>query len=174
MPGGKSVLPQAQPSGILTSTETQVRLTVLLKMSPLPTHDSQSIHLMQPVLAIRFSTVLVLLLFSVTQSLAADESVQPVPLAGTQPLTSGGDIASELVTAADLFLRRQLEQSKSLRARNWHRDLSSPAAYQNSIEPEPPKTSSNTRHHQQAQPVLCAKSASHNRTICPGRSRRWL
>jgi len=90
---------------------------------------------MQPVLAMRLSTVLVLLLFSVTQSLAASESVQPVPLAGTQPLTRGGDIASELVTAADLFLRRQLKQSKPLRARNWHRDLSSPAAYQDSIEP---------------------------------------
>ncbi len=104
-------------------------------MPLLPTHDLQSIHLMQPVLAIHFSTVLALLLLSVMQSLAADESVQPVPLAGTKLLTREGDIASQLVSAADLFLLRQIEQSKSLRAGHWHRDLSGSAAYQDSIEP---------------------------------------
>ena len=113
----------------------QVHLTMLLGMQPLPPHDLQSIHLMQPVLPIRLSTLFALLLLLVRQPLAADEGVQPVPLAGTKLLTREGDIASQLISAADVFLLRQIDQSKSQRARHWHRDLATPAAYQDSIEP---------------------------------------
>ena len=113
----------------------QVHLTTLLGMRPLPPHDLQSIHLMQPVLAIRLSTLFALLLLLVRQPLAAGEGVQPVPLAGTKLLTREGDIASQLISAADVFLLRQIDQSKSQRARHWHRDLATPAAYQDSIEP---------------------------------------
>ncbi len=56
-------------------------------------------------------------------------------LEGTQPLTMDGDIASQLVDGADGFLLRKLEESIERRQRHWSRDLSSPAAYSESVEP---------------------------------------
>jgi dienelactone hydrolase len=60
---------------------------------------------------------------------AADSS----PLAGTQPLTLQGDIASNLVAGVDRFLLRELEKSVEGRAKFWKRDFSSPEAYNQSI-----------------------------------------
>ncbi len=57
----------------------------------------------------------------------------PVPLAGTQPLTIGGDIASNLVAGVDKFLLRETDLSAQKRARFWHRDFSSPENYSLSI-----------------------------------------
>jgi dienelactone hydrolase len=57
------------------------------------------------------------------------------PLAGTQPLTMEGDIASQLVAGVDRFLLRKIDESVERRARNWHRDFSSAEAYEKSIEP---------------------------------------
>jgi dienelactone hydrolase len=54
-------------------------------------------------------------------------------LDGTQPLTLEGDLASQLVAGVDRFLLRELERSEALRARFWHRDYSSPAAYTASV-----------------------------------------
>src|SRR5438876_8135632 len=57
------------------------------------------------------------------------------PLAGTQPLTMEGDIASQLVAGVDRFLLRKIEESVERRARHWKRDFSSAEAYNKSIEP---------------------------------------
>lgn len=72
----------------------------------------------------------------VLTSLAAAGSLAaaPVePLPGTAPLTMDGDIASNLVAGADRFLSRKLEESTAGRARFWHRDASSPQAWEQSI-----------------------------------------
>ena len=55
------------------------------------------------------------------------------PLPGTAPLEMEGDIASNLVAGADRFLLRKLEDSTAGRAQFWHRDLSSPQAYERSL-----------------------------------------
>lgn len=56
-------------------------------------------------------------------------------LPNTQPLTIEGDIASHLVDGVDRFLLRKLDESVAKRESHWHRDFSSPEAYQKSIEP---------------------------------------
>ena len=57
------------------------------------------------------------------------------PLPGTQPLTWEGDIASRLVEGADRFLLTELQQSIQQRAAFWHRDVTSAAAYEKSVQP---------------------------------------
>src|SRR5436190_7320074 len=79
-----------------------------------------------------FATCLLLLFASFGASSNADE---PVPLAGTRPLTMEGDIASQLVDGVDKFLLRELGKSVARRAKFWKLDLSSPEAYNKSIEP---------------------------------------
>jgi hypothetical protein len=59
----------------------------------------------------------------------------PQPLAGTEPLTREGDIASQLVAGADSFLRKKLSESVDERASHWKRDFSSAEKYNTSIEP---------------------------------------
>ncbi len=56
-------------------------------------------------------------------------------LPGTEPLVMEGDIASHLVDGVDHFLLRRLAGSVDRRAGHWNRDLSSPEAYEKSIEP---------------------------------------
>ena len=56
-------------------------------------------------------------------------------LAGTGPLTLQGDIASNMVAGIDRFLVGELDASVARRAEHWNRDLSSEAAYNQSIEP---------------------------------------
>lgn len=55
------------------------------------------------------------------------------PLAGTERLTLEGDIASQLVEGVDRFLLRKLAESEQTRQRHWHRDTSSPEAYEASV-----------------------------------------
>jgi len=55
-------------------------------------------------------------------------------LAGTARLEMQGDIASQLVEGADRFLLSQIEKSVAGRARFWHRDFSSSAKYQRSLQ----------------------------------------
>jgi len=57
------------------------------------------------------------------------------PLAGTKPLTMKGDIASDLVSATHQFLLRETEKSVAGRDRYWKRDFSSPAHYDQALEP---------------------------------------
>ncbi len=58
---------------------------------------------------------------------------QGQPLAGTAPLTMGGDIASNLVAGADRFLLRKIDESVTRRGQFWHRDSSAPVAYEQSL-----------------------------------------
>ena len=56
-------------------------------------------------------------------------------LPGTEKLEWTDDIASRLVEGVDKFLLREIDLSVERRAQFWHRDLSSAAAYNTSIEP---------------------------------------
>lgn len=64
----------------------------------------------------------------------APQTVDPTPLPGTEALTMSGDIASNLVAGVDRFLLRKIDESTARRAQFWHRDFSSPAAYNLSVE----------------------------------------
>lgn len=57
-----------------------------------------------------------------------------VSLPGTEPLTTVGDIASDLVEGIDRFLLGKLAKSVERRARHWNRDFASPEKYDASIE----------------------------------------
>ena len=57
-----------------------------------------------------------------------------VTLPDAPPLVLEGDIAAQLVEGVDRFLLREIEQSVERRAQFWHRDLSSPAAYDASVK----------------------------------------
>ncbi len=61
------------------------------------------------------------------------DAADVTPLAGTQPLTIPGDLASNLVAGVDRFLLRKIDESVGKRARYWHRDFSSTAAYNESV-----------------------------------------
>ncbi len=56
------------------------------------------------------------------------------PLPNTKPLTTEGDLASQLVDGIDRFLLGELDKSVERRARHWKRDLASADAYASSIE----------------------------------------
>ena len=56
-------------------------------------------------------------------------------LTGTEPLQWEGDIAARLVEGVDAFLTRELGASVERRAAHWARDLSSAAAYAQSVAP---------------------------------------
>jgi dienelactone hydrolase len=57
------------------------------------------------------------------------------PLPGTAPLVREGDFSEQMVAGIQKFLLRETENSVAARAQLWKRDLSSPAAYANSVEP---------------------------------------
>ena len=56
-------------------------------------------------------------------------------LRGTRPLTLSGDISETMIAGVDRFLLRETEASVLARADYWRRDVSSPAAYVASVEP---------------------------------------
>jgi dienelactone hydrolase len=72
----------------------------------------------------------ILFLFSIIIS----QSAEPEKLANTLLLETPGDLASNLVAGVDRFLLKQLAASEETRARHWHRDFSSPEAYDRSVE----------------------------------------
>ncbi len=57
------------------------------------------------------------------------------PLAGTKPLTMPGDLSAQMVEGIDRFLLREIGKSIEGRKQYWQRDLSSPDAYNKSVEP---------------------------------------
>lgn len=59
----------------------------------------------------------------------------PEPLNGTKLLTMQGDLSAQMVAGIDRFLDRELERSVNERAKLWHRDLASRAAYEKSVQP---------------------------------------
>ncbi len=62
---------------------------------------------------------------------SSDCHAQPLP--GTAPLEMEGDLASNIVAGADRFLLRKIDESQAQRGQYWHRDFSSPWAYDASI-----------------------------------------
>ena len=52
------------------------------------------------------------------------QTIQAQPLENTKPLTLEGDIASQIVTGADKFLLRQLDNTITARGKYWNRDSS--------------------------------------------------
>jgi len=55
------------------------------------------------------------------------------PLAGTQPLETGGDLADQMVAGIDRFLLQALNDSIARRPRHWQRDVSSAEKYDASV-----------------------------------------
>ena len=55
-------------------------------------------------------------------------------LPGSQPLSLQGDLSAQMVAGIDKFFTRELEQSLTGREQFWHRDFSSPAAYDHSVQ----------------------------------------
>ncbi len=56
-------------------------------------------------------------------------------LPGTQPLTLQGDLSAQMVAGIDRFLTREARQAIAERQQYWHRDFSSVAAYDKSVQP---------------------------------------
>ncbi|HEV3447225.1 MAG TPA: dienelactone hydrolase family protein, partial [Gemmataceae bacterium] len=77
----------------------------------------------------RLAFFLLVILLSACGSRAAGAE----PLAGTKPLDTQGDLASQMVAGIDKFLLRETEKSIERRAQHWKRDVSSPVAYEKSI-----------------------------------------
>ncbi len=55
-------------------------------------------------------------------------------LPGTQPLTIGGDIASNLVAGVDRFLLKEIERAEANRSKFWNRDGASAESFDKSIQ----------------------------------------
>ena len=62
-------------------------------------------------------------------------------LPGTELLMMQGDLAAQMVAGIDRFLMREIDRSVEERNKLWHRDFSSPDAYQKSVQ-------TNRRHFQ--------------------------
>jgi len=56
-------------------------------------------------------------------------------LPGTEPLDWEGDLSVRMMDGAHRFVERKIAESLAQRPKYWKRDLSSPAAYEKSIEP---------------------------------------
>jgi dienelactone hydrolase len=85
----------------------------------------------------RFLLALSGLLLIAGHGVAQDTKSAPAsgdPLVGTQPLTMQGDIAAQMVEAADRFLLREITASVDLRANFWKRDSSSAASWNTSVD----------------------------------------
>ena len=57
------------------------------------------------------------------------------PLPGTQPLVADGDLAARMLAGIDVYLDWRLADAPKHRSLHWSRDLSSPAAYVASVDP---------------------------------------
>ena len=72
-------------------------------------------------------------LFAVCASAILAQEV--TPLSGTKPLTMPGDLSAQMVEGIDRFLLHEIGNSIDGRKQYWHRDLASPDAYNQSVEP---------------------------------------
>ena len=77
--------------------------------------------------------VLLYVVFSMQLTLKEGHANETLP--GTKPLAVEGDIAGQLVDTVDRFLRREIKNARSNRARFWQRDFSSLEKYHASIQP---------------------------------------
>ncbi len=76
-----------------------------------------------------------LLLPLIVWPLLAAAAPAAAPLPGTTLLAREGDYSEQMVAGIQKFLLRETESSVAARARLWHRDRSSPAAYTQSVAP---------------------------------------
>ena len=84
-------------------------------------------------ISVRYLAVLVTVLTGACAR-AADSGDPPDVLPGSTKLDWTDDIASRMVEGIDRFLLREIDLSTQRRARYWHRDQSSAAAYNASIK----------------------------------------
>ena len=84
-------------------------------------------------ISVRYLAVLVMALMGRAR-VAAESGDPPDVLPGSTNLDWSDDIASRMVDGIDRFLLREIDLSAERRARYWHRDQSSVAAYNASIE----------------------------------------
>src|SRR5215472_17235354 len=62
-------------------------------------------------------------------------SDNPLPgLPGNAPLTWTGDLSVRMMDGAHRYAERKISESVEVRQKHWKRDLSSPAAYEKSVE----------------------------------------
>jgi dienelactone hydrolase len=61
------------------------------------------------------------------------DAAQALP--GTQPLTWEGDLSERLMDGAHRYAERKIAETAKARQKYWQRDLTSPAAYDKSVEP---------------------------------------
>ncbi len=59
---------------------------------------------------------------------------QVTNLPGTKALTIEGDLSAQMVEGVDKFLMQQTKKETATRPKHWHRDFSSPEAYDRSVE----------------------------------------
>jgi hypothetical protein len=59
----------------------------------------------------------------------------PDVLPGTKPLLTGGDLSAKMLEGAHKFIQEQIDKSLANRLKFWTRDLTSPLAYNTSVEP---------------------------------------
>ncbi len=67
-----------------------------------------------------------------SKSPASDEIV---PLPGTDPLQTQGDLAEALMDGAHRFIERKIDEAPRRRSTYWKRDFTTPAAYTHSVDP---------------------------------------
>ena len=84
-------------------------------------------------ISVRYLAVLVTVLMG-AGARAVESGDPPDVLPGSTKLDWTDDIASRMVDGIDRFLLREIDLSAERRARHWHRDQSSVAAYNASIE----------------------------------------
>jgi dienelactone hydrolase len=60
---------------------------------------------------------------------------EPLPLPGTQPLTWDDDLSEKMMAGAHRYAQRKISESLPNRKQFWHRDFSSRAGYEKSVEP---------------------------------------
>jgi dienelactone hydrolase len=75
--------------------------------------------------------LIALFLAGASAGFSQDDSTLP----GTKPLQESGDLSARMVAGIDKHLMRLTEQAIEGRQKLWKRDLSSPSAYEKSIQP---------------------------------------
>ncbi len=76
-----------------------------------------------------------LVLALLVQSASFVRAEEAVSFPGTRPLTESRDLADVMMDGLHRFIEHKIDTSPERRTRYWHRDCSSPAAYERSIQP---------------------------------------
>ncbi|MBK5279542.1 MAG: dienelactone hydrolase family protein [Bacteroidia bacterium] len=74
-------------------------------------------------------------IFGNREDISFPYKIMPDVMPGTRPLPWQGDLSVRMLDGAHQFMDDEINQSVLNRSRLWNRDLSSPAAYEKSIEP---------------------------------------